>query len=64
MDSDPWELNNIINGAGAALAAKELPLAVTLGGCSGAPCWAPAAAPHPGKKPLACKNVTKGAGYQ
>ena len=64
MDADPWELRNIADGAGAALAKRELPLAATLGSCSGAPCWAPSADPSPGKKPLACKNVTKGVGYQ
>ena len=48
MDADPWELRNVADGAGAALAKRELPLAATLGSCSGASCWAPSADPSPG----------------
>ena len=60
LDADAWEMVNTAAGAGAALAARELALAVTLGQCSGAQCSSPA----PGKVPkhhyLVCKNTTKG----
>ena len=63
MDADEWQMNNIVATEGA-LAAKELLLAVTLGSCKGAECSAPTPASKPKKKPLPCKNVTKGVGYQ
>jgi len=59
LDGDRWELDNTVQGAGASLAASELPLAVFLGTCSGAECSSPTPAKVP-KKPLACKNTTKG----
>ena len=60
LDADPWELSNIVQSAsGSALAAQELPLAVSLGECSGEACSAPQPS-KPKKHPLACKNTTKG----
>ena len=68
LDADQWEMSNVVGTpSGAALAAKELALAVTLGSCKGAAeCGAPKPAGRVPKKPLMCKNVTKGetwAGY-
>jgi hypothetical protein len=59
LDSDAWELVNTAAGAGAALAARELALAVTLGQCSGSECSSPTPG-TPKKRPLQCKNTTKG----
>ena len=60
IDADKWELVNMAaGGSGAKIAASELPLAVFLGTCSGEECSKPMAAKVP-KKPLACKNTTKG----
>ncbi len=61
LDSDRWELVNTAAGAGAAVAARELALAVALGQCSGgSQCSSPAPG-TPKKHPLQCKNTTKGA---
>lgn len=60
LDTDQWELVNMVEGVeGAKIAAKELPLAVFLGKCSGQECSAPTPE-TPKNKPLACKNTTKG----
>ena len=52
---DPWELRNVVAGAGAAFAAENGPLADFLFSCSGAECNAPAARPV---APFACYNVS------
>ena len=60
INDDPWELANLAETpAGAKFAAAQLPLAVFLGSCSGDECSAPTPV-QPKKKPLACKNTTKG----
>ena len=62
LDADPYEINNLDGTSrGAAVEARDLPLAFTLGTCSGAACNQPSPGKPP-KHPLACKNTTKGRG--
>ena len=62
ISADALEMTNLIaSPAGAKLAASELLIAEALGSCNGAECSAPTPA-RALKKPLVCKNVTKGLG--
>ena len=59
MDADPWEMNNLMGTtAGAAAVTLEMPLGVTLSGCSGQNCINPTGSVIP-KIPLPCKTTVK-----